>query len=274
MVTFVSAEWVAERINAPEFLLLDPRRPMKYLQGHLQNAVNLPLFQAFDITGALLPPDRLAAWLGAAGLDAQRTPVVYDSPHGQNAAMLAWVLEYLGRPDSHLLKVFFEQWKAQGYEVFYKPVSATAKTFTPYLNPVVRAALDDVRANPAAKLIDFRSPEEYDGVQDLDGSPGHIPRAVNIVWRDVGDAPYAVLTAKEKIEQLVTTAGISRSDQIIAYCRTGPRAAVGYLALKQCGYHVRLYDGSYAEWARSGLPVERTDIQTASQKSRTKGDRQ
>jgi 3-mercaptopyruvate sulfurtransferase SseA len=34
------------------------------------------------------------------------------------------------------------------------------------------------------------------------------------------------------------------------------RAALGYVALRQAGYDIRLYDRSYAEWARSGLPVE------------------
>jgi 3-mercaptopyruvate sulfurtransferase SseA len=33
---------------------------------------------------------------------------------------------------------------------------------------------------------------------------------------------------------------------------------VAYLALQQLGYPVRLYDGSYAEWAGAGLPVETT----------------
>lgn len=32
MTTLVSAEWVAKRLEAPHFALLDPRRPMKYLQ--------------------------------------------------------------------------------------------------------------------------------------------------------------------------------------------------------------------------------------------------
>ena len=32
--------------------------------------------------------------VGAAGLDEQATPVLYDSFDGQNGAMLAWLLEY------------------------------------------------------------------------------------------------------------------------------------------------------------------------------------
>src|SRR6059036_1707319 len=105
MVTFVTADWVAARLNSPDILLLDPRRPMKYLQGHLKNAVNLPVFRAFDADAKLLPDDHLQQWIGAAGLDDRTTPVIYDSYDGQNGAMLTWLLEYFGRSDVHVLNV-------------------------------------------------------------------------------------------------------------------------------------------------------------------------
>ena len=87
-------------------------------------------------------------------------------------------------------------------------------------------------------------------------SPSLIPGAVNVVWRDLNGPSQSVLDTREKIEHLLTSAGVSRTDQIVAYCRSGPRASLGYFALRQYGYQVRLYDGSYAEWARSGLPIE------------------
>ncbi len=117
-------------------------------------------------------------------------------------------------------------------------------------------AIDDLRREPGLKLIDFRSREEYTGQQDRDGKPGHIPGAVNIVWRDLIGPRQELLASPEKIQQLVSAVGIQPGDTIVAYCRLGMRAAVGYLALQQAGYNVRLYDRSYAEWARSGLPVE------------------
>jgi 3-mercaptopyruvate sulfurtransferase SseA len=43
---------------------------------------------------------------------------------------------------------------------------------------------------------------------------------------------------------------------VVAYCRSGVRASLTYLAMKQAGYNVRLYDGSYAEWMDSGNSVE------------------
>jgi thiosulfate/3-mercaptopyruvate sulfurtransferase len=237
--------------------LLDPRRPMRYLQGHLKNAVNLPVYKAFDTDAKLLPDAQLQSWIGAAGLDHQTTPVIYDSYDGQNGAMLAWLLEYFGRTDVHVLNIFYERWVAEGHEVFYKPVIPVSKTFTALVNPKIRVTIDDLRRESGLKLIDFRSREEYTGEQDREGKPGHIPGAVNIVWRDLVGPQQEALVSPEHIHQLVSAVGIRRADRIVGYCRLGMRAALGYLALQQAGYDIRLYDRSYAEWARSGLPVER-----------------
>jgi thiosulfate/3-mercaptopyruvate sulfurtransferase len=256
MAIFVTAVWVEEHIDSPALLLLDPRRPMRYLQGHLKHAVNLPLYKAFDAEGRLLPDSDLIRWLGSTGLDAQTTPVLYDSFDGQSGAMLAWLLEYFGRTDVHVLDVFFERWVAEGHEIFYKPVTRMAIEFVPRVHPRLRVTLDEIRTDPGCKLIDFRSRDEFIGTVDRDGRPGHIPGAVNIVWRDLIGPRQEVLAPRERIDQLVAAAGIRPDDRIVAYCRSGLRAAVGYLALQQAGYDVRLYDRSYAEWARTGLPVE------------------
>jgi len=256
MATLVTAQWVEQHVDAPDVLPLDPRRPMRYLQGHLKNAVNLPIYKAFDAEAKLLPDEHLRHWIGAAGLDDQTVPLIYDSYDGQNGAMLAWLLEYFGRTDVHVLNIFYERWVTEGREVFYKPVTATPKAFTARVNPELRVTIDDLRGESNLKLIDFRSREEYTGQQDRDGRPGHIPGAVNIVWRDLVGSQREVLASPETIQHLVNAAGIRRGDRITGYCRLGMRAAVGYLALQQAGYDIRLYDRSYAEWARSGLPVE------------------
>jgi thiosulfate/3-mercaptopyruvate sulfurtransferase len=256
MAVLVSAPWVEERVDSSTILLLDPRRPMKYLQGHLKHAVNLPVLRLFDAEAKLLPDDHLQQRIGAAGLDDRTTPVIYDSYDGQNGAMLTWILEYFGRSDVHVLKVFFEHWVAEGRHIFYKPVRPVAKCFTASVNPKLRATIDDLRTEAGWKLIDFRSREEYTGQQDRDGKPGHIPKAVHVAWRDLVGGQQEVLAPVEKVEQLVQAAGIQRGDTVVGYCRSGLRAGVGYLALQQAGYDIRLYDRSYAEWARSDLPVE------------------
>lgn len=255
MINLVGLPWVGERIGSSEYALVDPRRPMKYLSGHLPGAVNLPAYRAFGDDGRLLDAPALAEWLGAGGVGDGLKPLLYDSPQGQNAAMVAWILEYLGVPEIFVLNVFYERWKAESRDIAYRPVKAAPRRFTPRPNPAVRATLDEVRANTSARLVDFRSHEEFSGERDLDGRPGHIPHAVNLVWRDLNGADDRLLAPQDQLERMVTAGGIGRGQKIVAYCRSGPRAALGYLALSQLGYNVRLYDGSFAEWARAGMPV-------------------
>lgn len=250
-------DWVAERLGQHEFILVDARRPMKYLSGHLPGAINIPAYKAFGPQGRLLEPEPLADLIGNAGLGDDSMAVIYDSPEGQNAAMLAWILEYLGHPHICVLDAFFEAWKASGREVFYKPVMLPGKTFTSRLNPSVRATLDDVLDTHGIRLVDFRSHEEYTGTTSIgEDKAGHIPGAVNIVWRDLGCPPERMLKPAEDLARITNAAGINRGDKIVTYCRSGPRAALGYLALSQLGADVRLFDGSFAQWSQAGLPAE------------------
>ena len=258
MAKLVSAEWVAARIDSNEVVVVDPRRPMKYLSGHLPGAINVPTYQMFGIDGKLLPARALADFFGRAGVGASAAPVLYDSPEGQNAAMLAWTLEYLGRTNVLVLDCFYEYWKEQGREVRYKPVQATPVEFAVRENPAIRATVAEVREGAGLKLLDLRSPEEFSGERTMgDDTPGHIPGAVNLIWRAFASPPEQIVAPAGKIEAMMTGAGVGRGDRLIAYCRSGPRAALGYLALKELGYDIRLFDGSWAEWSRCGLPAEK-----------------
>ena len=256
MATFVSAEWVEEHIGGPGYLLVDPRSAMRYLMGHLRGAVSVPLKKLQDEQGRLLPAEELAATFAAAGLSDGVAPVLYDGSDGRNAAMHTWMLEYLGRDDIHIMDLLYEQWKEQGREVLYRPVAAKTGAFTPKVQTSGRATVDDA-ANPGnAKLLDTRSAEEYRGEVEIDQRPGHIPGSIHLAWSELAGADGRLLIEPERLEQALSSVGVGRDDAVIAYCRSGLRAALPYLAMKQAGYDVRLYDGSYVEWMMSGNPVE------------------
>lgn len=254
MFQFVSAEWVEKHLDSPDILVLDPRSPVRYMAGHPKNAVNAPVTKTRDAQGKLLPPEELGRWMGAAGLDERHTPVIYDSADGRNAAFLAWILLYLGRTDVCVMETLWEQWVASGREAFYRPVRPTQREFYLRERAELRSKLEDVPA-PGAKLVDMRAAEEFSGDLDTEGRPGHIPGAVHLSWQELALQGH-VLASKERLEGIFISRGISADDHVIAYCRTGVRAALGFLALAQSGRKVALYDGSYAEWAKSGLPVE------------------
>ena len=251
----VSADWVEKHLDAPDFLVIDPRSAVRYMAGHPKNAVNLSVAKLRDAQGNLLPDDILAQRIGKAGLDAKRMPVIYDNADGRNAAFLAWILIYLGRDDVHVMESFWEQWSGDGREVFYRPVQATAREFVAKPRRELRISLKEMQGAAGAKRIDFRGADEFSGELDTDGRPGHIPGAVNLPCAEMG-AGGRLLKPDEQLRELFASRGISGNGRAIAYCRTGVRAGLGFLALSRLGFNVSLYDGSYAEWVRSGLPVE------------------
>ncbi len=262
MVEFVSADWVESQLGKPNFLLIDPRGPMRYTQGHLRGAVNLPAVRLFGRDGKLLSTYELVEFFGSVGVGNDTPVTMYDGGDGRNAAMAAWTLEYLGHDKVRIMDTFFETWAAQGREKLYRPVRPTANQLEPRLNPQVRAELEDVsRALEGAPgggvtLLDLRSQDEFDGLPEIDERPGHIPGAVNLVWQQLVDGNDSYLLADDNLRQLLESKGVSQDVPVIAYCRSGIRASVGYMALKELGFDVRLYDGSYLEWMNQGMPVE------------------
>ena len=257
MVSFVSADWVGERLGAAGFVVIDPRSAMRYLMGHLQLAVSVPYKKLSDTQGRLLPDSQLAEALGRMGLGDSDTPVIYDGHDGRNAAMLAWVLEYLGRDDVHIMDITFQRWVDDGRDIFYRPVEANSQSFSARPAPQLRAALDDVSANSGAKVLDLRSRDEFDGDDEIDERPGHVPGSLNIEWSELAGDDGQLLCTKDKARGLLEAAGVRPGDPIVAMCRSGVRASLGSLAWRRLGYDVRLYPESYLEYMASGLAVER-----------------
>ena len=256
MTDFVTADWVAERLGTPEFLVIDTRFSMRHLMGHFRSAVNVPPPKLRDSQGKLLPAEDLANLFGAAGLGDDVTPVLYDGYDGRNSAMVAWALEYLGRDDVHLMDIVYDQWKEQGRPVLYRPTPRVPRKFNAEVNDAIRTFISDITANNNLKLLDSRSQEEYKGESEADEKPGHIPGAINLVWQELVGEDGQLMCSEEKAQRLFHSVGINPGDRVATYCKVGARASVNWLALRRLGYDATLYDASYAEWEKSDQPVE------------------
>ena len=256
MITFESTDWVEKRIEQPGFVLLDPRSSMQYLKGHIKGAISLPVKKLFDTSGKLLAVKELEQLLGSVGLDNNRVPVLYDRYDGQSASILSWVMEYVGCGDVRIMDSFFERWAFGSREIFYRPVLPVAGKFVANINTQIRVFMRDVVSDARSKLIDFRSYEEFAGNPELDSRPGHIPGAQNIEWNKLAGLDGQFLVSDEELLNIFNQVSLDREDEIIAYCRSGIRASLGFIALNKLGYKVRLYDGSFSEWSANDQPVE------------------
>ena len=132
----------------------------------------------------------------------------------------------------------------------------TERQFTSHINPAVRASLEYVSHTEGLTLVDTRSLEEFEGRSDTDQIPGHIPGAINVVWQALVGRDGKLLCGEDEARRVIEEAKIDGSNTIVTYCKVGARAAVGYQTLKRLGFDVKLFDGSYSEWEKSGLPVK------------------
>ena len=263
MVELVEPSWLEQHLNDSNVATVDPRPVVKYLEGHIPRAVNIPLPKMLDSrTLALLPTDQLCRTLGASGIDEKSTTVLYDGYDGQSASMLAWILEYLGQKQVAVLSRRVEGWAGEGRELLYKPVTLQPKQFDPTINEAIRIFSEELVQQRNGKILDLRSKDEFEGRVATEVRTGHIPRARNVPWTDLIGDNHTFLRSRADLEEVVERIDVNRTDNVVTYCGYGPRAAIGYVALQSLGFKVKVYDGSFHQWAQdSRLPLEGEGLQ-------------
>ncbi|HXH12179.1 MAG TPA: sulfurtransferase [Alphaproteobacteria bacterium] len=265
----VSAQELANSLEERDLRILDARPPERYAAGHIPGAVNLPIAEITrtrnGVPGMLAPTAAVEQALGQRGVTREAPVVIYDDFGGIEATRLFWALEYLGHPRLSLLQGGIALWQRDG-----RATSQTVPTPKPARyqgEPRPDRLADRVWVqhrlqDPAVVLVDARSPEEFTG--EIPGRdvrrPGHIPGAVNVDWvLNLTASEPRQFKAGTDLVPLYRQAGVTPDNEVAVYCRTGVRASHDYFVLRLLGYpRVRLYDGSYVEWAADAtLPVER-----------------
>jgi thiosulfate/3-mercaptopyruvate sulfurtransferase len=264
-----SAQELADHLGDGKVRILDARPPDRYSAGHIPGALNLPVAEITrtidGIPGMLAPVEDLEDALGRRGVTADVHVVVYDDVGGDQATRLFWALDLLGHPHVSVLQGGFGLWKHEDRAITRDTGAAVPARFRAVPDPAKLADRAWVKARlggPGVVLVDARSPEEFDGeVAGKDvARPGHIPGAVNVDWvRHLTATEPRQFKEGGDLGRLYRRAGVSPDKEIVVYCRTGARASHTYFTLRLLGYSkVRLYDGSFVEWAADpSLPVAR-----------------
>jgi len=96
--------------------------------------------------------------------------------------------------------------------------------------------------------LDTRTQAEFD--------EGHLPGATCWDWFNaVPDGSWNCSRDPDELRSELAELGVHPSDEIVAYCRSGMRAAHTYVVLRHAGFpRVRLYDGSWQEWSMRREP--------------------
>ena len=283
----VGADWLAAHLRAADVVILHVgRTDSAYRAGHVPGARYLSLAAvATTIAGIpneFPPADQLAATFRDLGIGDSARIVIYGEDPGLLAAR-AWVaLDLLGQSGrAALLDGGLAAWVAGR-----RPIETTVRTLVPRpftsrwqaerIVPAswVRAHLGD----STVVLEDARPAGQYAGEEPScpPGRPacgqippdrrGHLPGARSLYWMDALVSPEnPVLRSMHELhEALWKPTGADRPavKTLVTYCRSGLQASHAYFVARYIGYpDVRLYDGSFVEWAgltpAAEYPVER-----------------
>lgn len=259
----VDPDWLVGEMGGPDLVILDARPRKSYRESHIRGAVNLPVWETFgdDPRSDLAAPvSRIQELFSAAGIDHKTRVVVYDDGEMINAARVFWILETHGHKRALLLSPGFREWLAAGLPADATPVHPQPRKFLSHIIPehlatkfTTRLAIDD----PETVIIDAREEDEYRGKVSQSRRNGHIPGAINIPFAQNFTPDGKELRSFEELEAIYKRVG--RDKKVITYCNKGRHSALTYFILRQLGYDVSAYDGSWFEWGNDlQLPVEKS----------------
>ncbi|MFC7097173.1 sulfurtransferase [Halobaculum marinum] len=255
--TFVSAGWVAERLDDSDVRVVDVRDAWEYDGiGHLPGAVSVPFDEFRSDAGdeGMLPGvDRWRDLLSTAGVGTDDELVAYDDEHGVFAARFLVTAELYGHDPAklHVLDGDYSAWSRERPTERGAPDTepTTYEPGEPRRSPLVDFAGVEERLHSDTVIVDTRDPEEY--------AAGHLPGAVQVDWLELVDADTRGLKPREEVASILADAGITPDREVLLYCNTARRISHTYLVLRHLGYEdVLFYEGSLTEWeARDGATV-------------------
>lgn len=270
---FWSTQQAAARLQDPKVRIVDCRFSFdfdahaEYLKAHLPGAIHIDWSRdiaapppASGHPADMLPePAAFAATMARSGIGDDTFVIAYDAEGGHHAARLWLALRRYGHDGMAVLEGGIQSWLREGRPVEAGEVSVTPATFTPRLRAGVVATKDEVLAAVRTGdpwLLDVRRDSEYTGEEARAKHGGHVPGAVNILWKDALRDDW-MLKDPDELEQMYIDAGFGPETATITYCQAGVRAAFTHLVLTALGHEdVRTYDGSWEEWGnRDDVPI-------------------
>jgi thiosulfate/3-mercaptopyruvate sulfurtransferase len=270
---FWSTEQTAAKLNDPKARVVDCRFSFEgdarqdYLNGHLPGAVHCnwstdlsaPPPASGHPRWMLQDADAFAQTMGRLGIGSDTMVVGYDAEGGHHAARLWLALRRYGHDRMAVMEGGIQKWIAEGRPLEKGEVKVASARFVPHPREGVLASKEDVLGAVRTGdpwLLDVRRDSEFTGVEKRAARGGHIPGAVNVLWKDALRDDWMLKDADE-LEEMYANAGFGAETSAVTYCQAGVRAAFTHLVLTALGHDdVRTYDGSWEEWGNDpSLPI-------------------
>ncbi len=270
----VSTDWVEEHIDDPDIVIVESDEDiLLYEIGHIRNSVKFDWQTELQdqLIRDYVSREDFEALLSERGISNDHAVVFYGDRSNWWACYAFWTFKVLGHEKCLIMDGGRQKWVDEGRELV-KEVPERPKTDykVSVVDESIRAFRDDVveHTNSGKPLVDVRSPKEYSGeLLHMEAYPqegalrgGHIPGAANVPWATAANEDGTFRSADELVEIYEKGQGLSKDQDVIAYCRIGERSSHTWFVLTYLlGFeNVKNYDGSWTEWGNLvRAPIEK-----------------
>ena len=261
----VSPQWLTAHLGDPRVRVVEVDvSSAAYDDWHIDGAVLWNVYSDLkDTEYHLVAAAALESLLARCGIGPESTVVFY----GYAPALGLWLMRLLGHRDARILDCSRDNWRVEGHP---RSAVAPAPAPTDYRLPgedhrlrADQATVAAAISRPDVQLLDVRSLPEYhgerfwpSGAPEPGGRAGHVPTAVHQRIDAIYDERGAFRSTTQLREHFAPH--LDTDHELITYCAVGGRAATAWFVLTHLlgRDHVRVYDGSWAQWGRTpGTPV-------------------
>lgn len=190
------------------------------------------------------------AAMRAAGVQNDRSVVVYDQANSLAASRCWWLLRYFGKEDVQVLDGGFAAWVRDGHDTTTEsPATHGDFVATPGHELLLTADTAAEYVGHGA-LLDARPAPRFAGEgETIDPVAGHIPGATSspALQNVLEDGRFLT---PDDLAMRFTAHGIRPETAVATYCGSGVQATHLALALEASGIHPHtgIYIGSWSDW--------------------------
>lgn len=253
----IDTQTLQDHLGDDDFVVVDLSRLDTHLRQHIPGARHLELGRILasrpPVMGLLPEIGQLEDVVGSLGITTKTHVVAYDEEANAKACRLLWTLDTLGHQAFSLLDGGLPAWleEQRPSESGLNEPEATVYQARPNPDCIADKAYILSRLGEAdTRILDVRSPSEFEGVDKRALRAGHIPGAINIEWTRCIDRDRGMrLQPATVLNRLFEEADIKPDHEVIVHCQTHQRSAHTYIVLKSLGYpRLRGYAGSWSDW--------------------------
>lgn len=270
----VDTDWVVGHLEDPAVRIVESDEDyLLYETGHIPGAVKVDWFTVLQdpVRRDFLSKAAFEQLCSDLGIANNTLVVFYGDKNNWFATYAFWLFRYFGHEKMRIMNGGRTKWE-QEMRPLVKEVRSYPKTsyIAKEPNKKIRSYREDVfdQIKLGKPLVDVRSPKEYSGElihmpnypQEGATRGGHIPGALNIPWAQAANESDSTFKSADELRALYEGRGLTKDQDIIAYCRIGERSSHTWFVLTYLlGYpDVRNYDGSWTEWGNLvNAPIEK-----------------